>query len=241
MAGVYENCYEDQFASSTESCSIAPFQSIDPSELLLYNPLQNSHETPSLASDYREPTTSWDDTALGQDLIHEPDELAPGTWDSFFESGPVHTEVSCLDLPPPAAVNEPDSFETTPSASESRKSSSPSTSNTPGKTTAGTLQRSLYCLDCPDLPPFLKLHEYNRHRKRHDRPHQCSVEDCGRRFGFKKDLQRHVKEKHQQWPSSETFFCQIVGCNRSADGSRGGFKRNSDLARHRRKVHKREQ
>ena len=50
-----------------------------------------------------------------------------------------------------------------------------------------------------------------------------------------------MKEKHEQWLSSEMFFCQVGRCNRSIDGPRGGFKRKSDLARHCRKVHEREQ
>jgi hypothetical protein len=42
----------------------------------------------------------------------------------------------------------------------------------------------------------------SRHRKRHDRPLKCDIDDCRLAFAFNRDLQRHIVSVHPKNPQA---------------------------------------
>ncbi|ERF69924.1 hypothetical protein EPUS_05468 [Endocarpon pusillum Z07020] len=134
------------------------------------------------------------------------------------------------------ASSEADADGTSPSSRPSEnKLSSTSTSSTQGSETALVLA----CPDCPDKPTFKHRHQYNRHRKSHDRPAKCKIGECRQSFAWKRDLERHIASKHPQATRHAKFFCPYPSCDRARDGTRGGFPRNDTLTRHLRTHEKR--
>jgi hypothetical protein len=81
-----------------------------------------------------------------------------------------------------------------------------------------------------DILPPCRAEVCSRHRKKHlspsERPHMCSVPDCGRGFLYPKDLERH-QARHRQLAS---IACSFPGC-------RSVFGRRDNLLRHQRKKH----
>jgi hypothetical protein len=74
-----------------------------------------------------------------------------------------------------------------------------------------------------------------RHRKRHDRPHKCDIDECQLAFAFNRDLQRHIVSVHPKNPratSQGQYYCPHPGCARGRSGCRGGFPRKDTLGRH---------
>lgn len=69
----------------------------------------------------------------------------------------------------------------------------------------------------------------NSHHKRyHERPHECTFRDCGRRFGTRTHLDRHVNDKHSK---SRKYHCTEEGCPYSVPGGKS-FPRKDNWRRH---------
>ncbi|KAH8781755.1 ankyrin repeat-containing domain protein [Hyaloscypha sp. PMI_1271] len=67
------------------------------------------------------------------------------------------------------------------------------------------------CFKCGDCEKkFVKRRDYNRHRKRHDKPHVCSHPRCKKSFGLKTDLERH-RPTHLGRTSQQYVRC-FPGC-----------------------------
>jgi general transcription factor IIIA len=61
-----------------------------------------------------------------------------------------------------------------------------------------------------------------------DKLFNCTVEGCDRRFSIKANMQRHIKEMHEDGNAAKNhqeFVCQEDGCNKS-------FKYASRLKKH---------
>ena len=75
----------------------------------------------------------------------------------------------------------------------------------------------------------------SRHRKRHDRPLKCNIDECRYAFAFNRDLQRHIASVHPSHPQATSqgqYYCHHLGCDRARTGLRGGFPRKDTLTRH---------
>lgn len=92
------------------------------------------------------------------------------------------------------------------------------------------------CQEC--LQTFPKRHILNRHSKqKHSRPLKCTIGTCSAAFGFKKDLDRHIRSRHPgAIQISSRFYCPYEGCKYST-GQGDGFSRKDNLDRHIRMLH----
>jgi len=97
-------------------------------------------------------------------------------------------------------------------------------------TTTQSTSAAIQCETC--LETFQKRYLLNRHiKQKHDRPHKCTMsEECDAAFGLKKDLDRHIRTKHQA-TGSERYFCPFEECKYSA-GQGSGFPRKDNRNRH---------
>jgi hypothetical protein len=79
----------------------------------------------------------------------------------------------------------------------------------------------------------------SRHLRVHFPPNECPHAECDKRFGQKRDLDRHVIAKHAAEASqSDGLFCPHSGCKYAEGGSKV-CKRRDNLARHIRTKHER--
>lgn len=68
----------------------------------------------------------------------------------------------------------------------------------------------------------------SHHKRYHDRPHVCERPGCGKRFGTKTHLDRHVNDKHEQ---TRRYHCPEQTCSYSRQGGKS-FPRKDNLRRH---------
>ncbi|KAL5606702.1 hypothetical protein BROUX41_003098 [Berkeleyomyces rouxiae] len=90
---------------------------------------------------------------------------------------------------------------------------------------------SLKCDECGRT--FSQAHKLNHHKRYHERPHECLHEGCGKRFGTKTHLERHVNDKHKQ---TRRYHCTEPGCPYSRAGGKG-FPRKDNWRRHMLNIH----
>ncbi|KAL2149813.1 hypothetical protein VTH82DRAFT_7489 [Thermothelomyces myriococcoides] len=76
-------------------------------------------------------------------------------------------------------------------------------------------------------------HQYNHHRRYHERPYPCDHPGCERRFGTITHLRRHINDKHFK---THRFYCTEPGCEYSRQGTKS-FPRKDNWKRHMRKKH----
>lgn len=75
--------------------------------------------------------------------------------------------------------------------------------------------------------------------RQHERPESCRCAHCGYTAQYKKDLRRHVQDKHpalSEHQSMSKYFCPAPGC-RFSEGRHEGHSRKDNLNRHIRTVH----
>ncbi|AEO65232.1 50799b07-e1f8-4da4-91bb-c4ab4e9774d0 [Thermothielavioides terrestris] len=71
-------------------------------------------------------------------------------------------------------------------------------------------------------------HQFNHHRRYHDRPYECTHPGCGRSFGTITHLNRHVNDKHVK---TRKFYCTQPDCAYSRQGGKS-FPRKDNWKRH---------
>ncbi|CAK7204291.1 hypothetical protein SEUCBS139899_007046 [Sporothrix eucalyptigena] len=97
--------------------------------------------------------------------------------------------------------------------------------STPGQSSS-TSPRTFACEDCGRV--FDQVHKLNHHKRYHERPHECTVPGCGKRFGTRTHLDRHVNDKHSK---SRKYHCTEEGCPYSVPGGKS-FPRKDNWRRH---------
>lgn len=76
---------------------------------------------------------------------------------------------------------------------------------------------------------------HNRHHQRyHSKDHKCTYAGCGKGFGTKTHLQRHINDRHEK---KKKYFCAIPGCDYSRTGGKTGFPRKDNWKRHMTNIH----
>ncbi|PHH54238.1 Zinc finger protein 165 [Ceratocystis fimbriata CBS 114723] len=90
---------------------------------------------------------------------------------------------------------------------------------------------ALKCDECGRT--FNQAHKLNHHKRYHERPHECTHDGCGKRFGTKTHLERHVNDKHKQ---TRKYHCTEPGCAYSRASGKG-FPRKDNWRRHMLNIH----
>ncbi|TDZ21283.1 Zinc finger protein 143 [Colletotrichum orbiculare MAFF 240422] len=91
--------------------------------------------------------------------------------------------------------------------------------------------RSFMCDECGRF--FDQVHKLNHHKRYHERPHECAHPGCGKRFGTKTHLDRHINDKHKK---TKKFHCTVSTCLYSKAGGKS-FPRKDNWRRHMVNIH----
>lgn len=75
------------------------------------------------------------------------------------------------------------------------------------------------------------------HQRYHTKEHKCTYPNCGKGFGTKTHLQRHINDRHEK---KKKFHCAVQGCDYSRQGGKG-FPRKDNWKRHMTKIHNMDQ
>ncbi|KAI1881740.1 hypothetical protein JX265_000566 [Neoarthrinium moseri] len=95
---------------------------------------------------------------------------------------------------------------------------------------AGSPKLALTCEECGRT--FDQIHKLNHHKRYHDRKHVCPYDDCGKKFGTKTHLDRHINDKHEK---KKGFHCTQEGCQYFKGGK--AFPRKDNWRRHMQNKH----
>jgi len=129
------------------------------------------------------------------------------------------------------------SYDNTPltvPGSEFTGSASPAShyASTPNHSSASDASpRTFSCDECGRI--FDQIHKLNHHKRYHERPHECEVPGCGKRFGTKTHLDRHINDKHVK---TRKYHCTEAGCPWSRQGGKS-FPRKDNWRRHMQNKH----
>ncbi|KAG5930799.1 hypothetical protein E4U53_002115 [Claviceps sorghi] len=133
-----------------------------------------------------------------------------------------NTPSTQLDSPSPGSMN----------SSDFRHSTSPQ----PGL--ASPSKAGLFRCDEPGCSQaFDQPHKLKHHQRYHSKDHKCPYKDCGKGFGTKTHLQRHINDRHDK---RKKFHCAIPGCDYSKSGGKA-FPRKDNWKRHMTKIHNMDQ
>ncbi|EXF83391.1 uncharacterized protein N0V96_010304 [Colletotrichum fioriniae] len=91
--------------------------------------------------------------------------------------------------------------------------------------------RTFICDECGRF--FDQVHKLNHHKRYHERPHECAHPNCGKRFGTKTHLDRHINDKHKK---TKKFHCTVSTCPYSKAGGKS-FPRKDNWRRHMMNIH----
>jgi hypothetical protein len=80
---------------------------------------------------------------------------------------------------------------------------------------------------------FDQPHKLKHHQRYHSKDHKCHYPGCGKGFGTKTHLQRHINDRHEK---KKKFHCAIQGCDYSRAGGKA-FPRKDNWKRHMTKIH----
>ncbi|OAA75264.1 Zinc finger domain-containing protein, C2H2-type [Akanthomyces lecanii RCEF 1005] len=180
-------------------------------------------------------------TFAGEDnLLHADNISSAGRHPSFPSEhstplpGPGFTDVS--------SQNTPSTQLDTPSP-DSRNSSDFRHSASPGMVANHVPspvknQDGMYQCDEPGCTQYFdQPHKLKHHQRYHSKDHKCSYPGCGKGFGTKTHLQRHINDRHEK---KKKFHCSVDGCDYSKNGGRA-FPRKDNWKRHMIKIHHVEQ
>jgi hypothetical protein len=80
---------------------------------------------------------------------------------------------------------------------------------------------------------FDQPHKLKHHQRYHSKDHKCPYASCGKGFGTKTHLQRHINDRHEK---KKKFHCSMQGCDYSRSGGKA-FPRKDNWKRHMTKIH----
>ncbi|KAB5517329.1 hypothetical protein GE09DRAFT_569618 [Coniochaeta sp. 2T2.1] len=193
-----------------------------------------------------EPDVIQEDDMVMHDEESEPDlKQEPKQEHSPYVSMPppqIAIENSDVDMAgasgrytPPASIP---SYPTTPgyvsdpnlTAGQSMPTPSPRSNDGPSDQSDSS-PRLYKCDECNRV--FDQYHKLNHHTRYHDRPHLCEHPGCGKRFGTKTHLDRHINDKHTK---TKKYFCTQYNCPYSRQGGKS-FPRKDNWRRHMQNKH----
>lgn len=202
---------------------------------------QESAYEPIIKQEQFEPQWPMPQLALNGGDVNMMDDTAPKLWSTH--TPPPSTGPSAHTTP----FQTPDSrvlpYMGTPSPARSNDGSSDIQEGSPRAFKCAVCNREFdqfhklkYGLSqlLPRVPIFLPFaHSHCSHHTRyHDRPHAC--EKCGKSFGTKTHLERHINDKHEQ---RKKYFCTVHTCQYSKQGGKS-FPRKDNWRRHMQNKHK---
>ncbi|KAK4102233.1 hypothetical protein N658DRAFT_356336 [Parathielavia hyrcaniae] len=225
-----DNGLKPQFASAYQTSYQSPYQS---PPLAASDIGMHLHEEPMEYYNFNILTT--------HDYNTPPPSTGPST-----ENTPDTRLTPYTASPSPPAETEPSingHLMTSPSLSVGLSpspglSSAPSPGPSPGPSQGRSPGRSparppggFVCEVCGAVKS--SYHQFNHHRRYHDRPWPCKVQGCERSFGTITHLKRHVNDKHFK---TRKFYCTQPGCDYSRQGTKS-FPRKDNWKRHMLKKH----
>ncbi|PHH78308.1 hypothetical protein CDD82_3113 [Ophiocordyceps australis] len=143
--------------------------------------------------------------------------------------GPGSTNTSAHNTPSTQIDSlSPDSID----SSDFRHSTSPQPG--PSSLTSASVFR---CKEPGCNQSFGAPHKLKHHTRYHRREHKCTFPDCGKGFGTRTHLQRHINDRHDK---KKLFHCTVQGCEYSKTGGKA-FPRKDNWKRHMTKIHNLEQ
>ncbi|KAH7304946.1 hypothetical protein B0I35DRAFT_484139 [Stachybotrys elegans] len=80
---------------------------------------------------------------------------------------------------------------------------------------------------------FDQPHKLKHHQRYHSKDHKCTYPGCGKGFGTKTHLQRHINDRHEK---KKKYHCALQGCDYSKAGGKA-FPRKDNWKRHMTKIH----
>lgn len=99
-------------------------------------------------------------------------------------------------------------------------------------------KNGVYACDEPGCHQvFDQAHKLKHHQRYHTKDHKCPYPNCGKGFGTKTHLQRHINDRHER---KKKFHCAVPGCDYSRQGGKG-FPRKDNWKRHMTKIHNMDQ
>jgi hypothetical protein len=134
-----------------------------------------------------------------------------------------NTPSTLLDSPSPASIH----------SSDFRHSASPQLAQ------GGPSEKSsVFRCDEPGChQTFDQPHKLKHHQRYHSKDHKCPYPSCGKGFGTKTHLQRHINDRHEK---KKKYHCVIPGCDYSRAGGKA-FPRKDNWKRHMTKIHNMDQ
>ncbi|UNI24347.1 hypothetical protein JDV02_010099 [Purpureocillium takamizusanense] len=220
-------------------------------------PLEQSPETgytqtvtaPSPTNPAQSPVEQAADLSMAADA-----HLEVGDHDVPMPDGDAHDHIS------PSAVLESHRHPSYPSDQSTpfpeHSSTNPSSHNTPStqvdSPSSASMNSSDYRHSVSPQPVLLSLktgvfrctevgcnqvfdqpHKLKHHQRYHSKDHKCEYPNCGKGFGTKTHLQRHINDRHEK---KKKFHCSVPNCDFSRVGGRA-FPRKDNWKRHMMKIH----
>ncbi|CCE33315.1 uncharacterized protein CPUR_07239 [Claviceps purpurea 20.1] len=129
-----------------------------------------------------------------------------------------NTPSTQLDSPSPGSMN----------SSDFRYSTSPQTGF------SSPMKVGLLRCDEPGCgQAFDQPHKLKHHQRYHSKDHKCPYNNCGKGFGTKTHLQRHINDRHEK---TRKYHCPISGCEYAKSGTKA-FPRKDNWKRHMANMH----
>ncbi|KAK5998802.1 Zinc finger protein ZXDC [Cladobotryum mycophilum] len=196
-----------QSPTATTSTDLAPQQEFTTFEEVLtprYTPEPNGHA--SVSPD-------------GRNGSYTSQQSTPFLGHGFTDASSHNTPSTQLDTPSPESMV----------SSDFRQSTSPqSVLGAPSPRTG------VYRCDEPGCAQvFDQPHKLKHHQRYHSKDHKCVYPGCGKGFGTKTHLQRHINDRHEK---KKKFHCSVPGCDYSRTGGKA-FPRKDNWKRHMMKIH----
>lgn len=194
----------------SNSASKPPYEENGGQDILM--PDRDSHEYLSLStipeSNNRHPS-------------YPSDQSTPFPGHGSSDASSHNTPSTQLDSPSPASMN----------SSDYRHSVSP-------QPIAPLLKPGEFrCSEVGCNQVFDQPHKLKHHQRYHSKDHKCHYPNCGKGFGTKTHLQRHINDRHEK---KKKFHCSVQGCEFSKAGGRA-FPRKDNWKRHMTKIHSMDQ
>ncbi|TWU77008.1 hypothetical protein ED733_007563 [Metarhizium rileyi] len=194
-----------QSSTPTNESTGPGLQAMDETDVSMVDVHSHDHLSPSMIQNNGRHESC---TSDGSTQYHGPHSTGPST---------ENTPSTQFDSPSPGSVN----------SSEIRISASPQ----PGLASPRT---GLHRCDEPGCSQvFDQAHKLKHHRRYHIKEHKCTYKNCGKGFGTKTHLERHINDRHEK---KKKFHCAFPECDYSKGGGKA-FPRKDNWKRHMTKIH----